>query len=375
MMKPSSMMSRRKKLKVLVVGGGESGADISAELGELSPNVTVWLRRPICVGPRYLNKRNEMQQVEANMTVDFPANGFLEAATTNRMSAGQNVYAYGFFRIEFPWIHLPGKELLSPNPRSWFLNCFPEGLGHCLCFLGYARPHQGGVPVLAEMLSRYIALLLHGERDLPPDYSAEARRDAAASREYYSLSPSLLTLIDYNAFLESVARRIGCEPRLPVFCILLFNFHMVTVLLLALQFCCSAPRLLSLHFTLQMWALSMASFFILYDGLPIKWWFYPHWAVWYRQRGPNANPALLHGVLKQVNLWTSTAITSGFVLLVLWSIPTYYAQRILSVVLFASSAIPTALGIHLPEAWGILLRPKLFSLHGCPWRMSDLYMP
>ncbi|KIW97885.1 uncharacterized protein Z519_01469 [Cladophialophora bantiana CBS 173.52] len=452
-----------KKLKVLVVGGGESGADISAELGELSPNVTVWLRRPICVGPRYLNKKDEMQQVKANMTVDFPANGFLEAATTNRMSAGQNVYAYGFFRrllwctpvlngtlsrmslastasaflrndqatyvtknqrmcealhegkievlvtpsisargrscefqladgttqrrdfdavvlctgfcIEFPWIHLPGKVPLSPNPRSWFLNCFPEGLGHCLSFVGYARPHQGGVPVMAEMLSRYIALLLRGERDLPPDYSAQATRDAAASCEYYSLSPNLLTLVDYNAFLESVARRIGCEPRLPVFCILLFNFHMVTVLLLALHFCCSASPLLSLRFTLLMWAVSMAGFFILYDGLLIKWWFYPHWAVWYRQRGPNANPALVNGVLKRVNLWKSTAITSGFVLLVLWSIPTFYVQRMLSVVLFASSAIPTALGIHFPEAWDVLLRPKLFSLHGCPWRMSDLYMP
>lgn len=88
----------KKKLRVLVVGGGESAADISAELGNLSPNVTVWLRRPACVGPRYLNAKDEMQQVESNKTADFPANGFLEAATTNRMSVGQNVYAYGFFR-------------------------------------------------------------------------------------------------------------------------------------------------------------------------------------------------------------------------------------------------------------------------------------
>ncbi|KIW34271.1 uncharacterized protein PV07_01061 [Cladophialophora immunda] len=389
-----------KKLKVLVVGGGESGADISAELGDLSPNVTVWLRRPICVGPRYLNKKDEMEQVEANMAVDFPANGFLEAATTNRMSAAQNVYAYGFFRrllwctpvlngtlsrmslastasaflrndqatyvtknqrmcealhdgkievvvapsmsargrscefqladgttqrrdfdavvlctgfrVEFPWIRLPGKLTLSSTPRSWYLHCFPEGLGHCLFFVGYARPHQGGVPVMAEMLSRYIALLLRGERELPPDYSAQAKRDAAASREYYNLSPNLHTLVDYNAFLESAARRIGCEPRLPLLCILLFNFHMLTVLLLALQLC--HPTLLwwGIRSTLLMWAVSMAGFFVLYDGLLIKWWFYPHWAVWYRQRGPNADPALLDGVLNRVNLWKSTAITSGY---------------------------------------------------------------
>jgi dimethylaniline monooxygenase (N-oxide forming) len=82
---------------VLVVGGGESGAAISAGLGDLSPNVIVWLRRASCVGPRYLNAASELQQVEANKMRDFPANGFLEAAITNRMSAGQNVYTYSIF--------------------------------------------------------------------------------------------------------------------------------------------------------------------------------------------------------------------------------------------------------------------------------------
>jgi dimethylaniline monooxygenase (N-oxide forming) len=38
-----------KKLRVLVVGGGESGADVSAELADLSPRVSVWLRRIACV--------------------------------------------------------------------------------------------------------------------------------------------------------------------------------------------------------------------------------------------------------------------------------------------------------------------------------------
>ncbi|OAP57196.1 hypothetical protein AYL99_07934 [Fonsecaea erecta] len=472
-----------KKLRVLVVGGGESGADISAELGERSPNnVTVWLRRPVCVGPRYLNRKDEMQQVQANMAVDFPANSFLEAATTNRMSAAQNVYAYGVFRrllwctpvlngtlarmslastasailrndqatyvtknqrmcealhaekievlvapsitargkslefvvaddggggsssttttttttqrrefdavvlctgfrVEFPWIHIPGEQAslsLSSNPRSWYLHCFPEGLGHCLFFVGYARPHQGGVPVMAEMLSRYIALLLSGERELPSDYSARAQRDAAASRAYYNLSPNLHTLVDYNAFLESVARRIGCEPRLPMLCTMLVNFHVLTVLLLLAQLLCF-PTLLrswwSLRTTLLMWAISMAGFFVLHDGVLIKWWFYPHWAVWYRQRGPGAHPALLDGVLARVNLWKSTAITSGFVLLVLWSVPTFYVQRIFSVFLFASSAVLSALDIQLPVAWVGLLRPKLFALHDCPWRVADLYLP
>ena len=449
-----------KKLHVLVVGGGESGADVSAELGELSPNVTVWLRRSSCVGPRYLNAINEMEQVAVNKTCDFPANGFLEAATTNRMSAGQNVYAYGFFRrllwhtsvlnrtlsrmcldstasafvmndqatyvtknqcmyealhekkievlvsqnvlasdrtcefqmrdgtterrefdaivlcngyrMEFPWLQV---EKFNSNPRSWFLHCFPEGLGHCLFFVGYARPHQGGIPVMAEILSRYIALLLHGERTLPPGYADQARCDAEAEREYYFLSPDLHSLVDYNAFLESVARRVGCEPILPAFCVLLFNLHLLAVLMLLLDYFNLNPNTLGPWFSTLLWAVTMAGFFLFDNGLLIKWWFYPNWAVWYRQRGPGAVPALPGTVMRRVNLWTATAITEGFILLILWSVPILYAQRLLSILLFIPYTVLTALGLSFPKAWGGLLRPKLFVLHSAQWRIFDLFLP
>ena len=79
-------------------GGGESAAGIAPELGCLSPNVSVWLRHSLCVGPRYVNSKSEMEQVERNKHQDVPANAFLEAGATNRMSAIQNVYAYGFWR-------------------------------------------------------------------------------------------------------------------------------------------------------------------------------------------------------------------------------------------------------------------------------------
>ncbi|KIV82205.1 hypothetical protein PV11_04332 [Exophiala sideris] len=454
-------------LKVLVVGGGESGADIAAELGDLSPNVTVWLRRPICVGPRYLNDKVEMEQILTNKTTDFPANGFLEAATTNRMSAAQNVYAYGLFRrilwhapvlngtlarmcltscksaffrndqatyvtknqrmcealhekkIEvvvcptisakgrwcqiqmsdgtteqlefdavvlctgfraaFPWILVPENKNLSSNPRSWFLHCFPKGLGHCLFFMGYARPHQGGVPVMAEMLSRYIALLLCGRRSLPAEYALQARHDEEAEREYYFLSPHLHTLVDYNAFLESVARRIGCEPSLPLACIVLFNIHMLSVVLLVLQSFKFSSGLVLWDFRynllLLVWAGSTVGFFLLHGGLLLKWWFYPHWATWYRQRGPGANPELLKIMMRRVDLWKSTAITRGFILLVLWSIPIFYAQRLLSIFLFAAHAILVAAGFQIDPYWGGMLRPKLFSLHNCSWKVSDLFLP
>ncbi|KAK9414631.1 putative FAD/NAD(P)-binding domain-containing protein [Seiridium unicorne] len=450
-----------KKLRVLVVGGGESGADISAELGELSPNITVWVRRAACVGPRYLNRVGEMQQIEANKTQDFPANGFLEAATTNRMSAAQNVYAYGFFRrilwyapvlnrvlnsmnldstgsaflmndqatyvtknqrmcealqqgsievlvsptistsgricefrtndhlklhrefdvillcsgfhAEFPWLKL--KDF-NADPRSWFLHCFPEGLGRCLFFVGYARPHQGGIPAMAEMLARYIALILRGDRVLPPDYTDKARCDAIAEQEYYHLSPNLRTLVDYNAFLESTARRIGCEPRLPALCILLFNLHLLGVMQIVQHFLrlpgLPVPGLQAPAF---LWLATVVGFLAYDDGLLIKWWFYPNWSVWYRQRGPGASPGHLYETLNRMKLWRSTAITRGFVLLIFWIVPTYYLQRLLSVLLFVPHIILYMLGLSFPKAWGGLLRPKLFVLHSNPWRFSDLFMP
>lgn len=445
-----------KNLRVLVVGGGESGADISADLGELSRNVTVWLRRHNCIGPRYLNERKEMDQVKANKTQDFPANGFLEAATTNRMSAAQNVYAYGFFRrllwnttvlnralcrmclgstksaflmndqatyvtknqrmcealgegkidaivaptmltrnrtcefhesdgtrqirefdvvvlctgykTTFPWLQV--KDFDS-NPRSWFLHCFPKDLGHCLFFVGYARPHQGGIPAMAEMLSRYVALVLRGERTLPLDYSDRALRDAEAERQYYFMSPNLNSLVDYNAFLESVARRISCEPRLPVFSILMFNVHMLAILLLLLRISFFSAQWVGA----VLWSVTMASFFLYDNGLLIKWWYYPNWPVWYRQRGPGAVPSLLNDTLHRVDLWKATAITRGFVLMILWSVPTYYAQRLLSIVLFLPQIVLTRIGIPFPKAWGGLLRPKLFVLHSNEWRFSDLFLP
>ncbi|KAF2117896.1 hypothetical protein BDV96DRAFT_489322 [Lophiotrema nucula] len=451
---------REKNLRVLVVGGGESGADISSDLADITPHATVWLRRPICVGPRYLVSDPEMEQVEANKKLQFPANGFLEAATTNRMSAAQNVYVYGFFRrilwhtpilnrtlanvslqstasaflmndqatyvtknqrmceawhngrievltcakvsahghtvnfhtqtdnIEqrefdvvllctgfrttFPWLKLPAFDT---NPRSWYLHCFPKDFGHCLFFVGYARPHQGGIPAMAEILSRYISLVLRGDRKLPSNYADRARLRQDAEREHYHISPDLHTLVDYNAFLESVARRIGCEPRLPLSCVIAFNLHMLSVLAFSIDYFQPGWSVLGRMSAALLWLGSLLSFLLLHGGLLVKWWFYPHWSVWYRQRGPGSNAKLLNDLLRRVNLWKSTAITNGFVLLVLWSWPTYYFQRILSSLLFIAFSVLRILGLRFPRAWGGLLRPKMFSLHDAEWRVSDLFHP
>jgi dimethylaniline monooxygenase (N-oxide forming) len=448
-------------LRVVIAGGGESAADISAELGELSPECAVWLRRPHCFGPRYLNSKNEMEQVVMNKTRDFPANSFLESATTNRMSAAQNVLLYGLwrrvlwslpilnrslnemclestkpafflndqatfvtknqrmceavwegkvelvvsptlstdqltfkfqtlgskkiqhrqfdavvlchgYRTEFPWIKIDG---LSANPRDWFLHTFPAGLGHSLAFVGYSRPHQGGIPPMAEIQARYVARIIKGDRVLPKNYATLAQHDATAERKYYHISPNLNSLVDYAAYLENVARRVGCEPYLPASCLLLYNIHMATVMLLVASWLGFVDLGQYKWHTLGVLGATLLGFLLVDDGLLIKWWLYPQWPVWYRQRGPSANPALLKNVLRRVPLWKSTAVTPGFLLLLVWSIPTYYFQRLLSPILFLPHLILAALGIRFRESWGGLLRPKMVVLHSGVWRFSDLFLP
>ncbi|KAK9777735.1 putative FAD/NAD(P)-binding domain-containing protein [Seiridium cardinale] len=452
-----------KKSHVLIVGAGESSADISAELSELSPHITVWVRRAPLFGPRYLNDSStEMEHVKMNKTCDYPANRFTECSTTNRMGTGLNVYSYGLFRrflfslpvldpnfsrfnlestassfvrtdqttwvtksariyeavtqntlevliapnisidgqscrlataqgsaqrdldaivlctgfrTEFPWLHLPDDYNFTNNPRTWFLHCFPDRLGHCLFFVGYARPQQGGIPAMAEMLSRYIALLLSRNNNvaLPEDYGTLALRDMSTARQYYSTSPDLHSLVDYNAFLESVARRVGCEPRLPIASVLLFNIHMLAVVFLVLCFC--GRSRLSYCPIIMVWIGTALGFFVVDNGLAIKWWFYANWSVWYRQRGPGANPKLFHGVLKRVRLLETEEITTFWAVLALWTVPAFYLQRLLSILLFVPFAAFELFGLDHTNTWFGWLRPKIHVLHRCPWRVLDLFLP
>ncbi|OAA60598.1 hypothetical protein SPI_05722 [Niveomyces insectorum RCEF 264] len=181
------------------------------------------------------------------------------------------------------------------------------------------------------------------------------------------LSPNLDTLVDYAAFLENVARRVGCEPRLPLVAVALYNAYMAPIGWMALHWLKPAHHLApaSMWHPVLLWAATVAGFLLYRDGLLIKWWLYPQWPVWYRQRGPGANPTLLQGVLNRVPLWKYTAITRGFIWLL----------RLLSLPLFLPHLLLEAAGIRFREAWGGLLRPKMVVLHSGIWRLLDLFMP
>lgn len=159
------------------------------------------------------------------------------------------------FRTEFAWLEVDGLEW---SPRRWFKHCFPPGLGHALMFVGWARPHQGGIPACAEMLARYAAMVLAGTRALPDDYARRAAIEGADEDAYYIHDRHSPNLVDYFAFMDSVARLIGCLPRPP-----------------------SRPE------------------------RRVQFWVYPNWPLWYRLDGPGAKPEVVESVLSALPLWRS----------------------------------------------------------------------
>jgi len=158
----------------------------------------------------------------------------------------------GFKMSEQPW---SGLEHINMNSRTWYKHCFPPRHNGRLMFLGWSRPHQGGIPPCSELLSRYGGMLLSGERTLPDEIDLEnfIKDEAKTERQYYFQTPNQTNLVDYSAFTESLAEKIGCQPSIP------------------------SP-------------LTNPSLFF-------KYWFYPFWPTWYRKDGPNANPDAFNEVM------------------------------------------------------------------------------
>lgn len=444
-----------KNWSVLVLGAGETGADVGAELANIVPGrVAVSIRHPIVAGGRFQNPFDEMTQLKDNWTKRYPVTSFLETYVASNISANVTRYfrdmmLFGFWNLgllqeetskmclshpnpqaavitkgqrmfeawhnktlqvieapvmtgsgktvtftrangetetreydavvlctgynaRFPWLRVNGFE--EPNPRDWFLHSFPPGLGHCLSFVGYARPQQGGIPAMAEILSRYIAQIRSGLDTLPRDYAVEALRAKASEIEYFSETPELGSLVDYNAFIESVARRIGCEPKPPTVCIFVFILHMLTVSFIFVKVFGGNVRV-SFQVLVPLWLTTFALGCILHDGFLPKWWFVPRWPVWYRQRGPGARPELLKSRLASITLAEDVNFSGPLMVAISCMVLALYAQRFMCLLLFIPHQFAAMLGVRYSKTFGSLLRPRLYSLHSAIWRISDLYLP
>jgi len=118
------------------------------------------------------------------------------------------------FGLDFDWISTSDPSVtLTSNPRSWFKHCFPPQMGEYIAFVGFARPHSGGIPQCSEMVSRYIAQLYLGNRELPANYPEIAIAEGEAEEACFNLTPDYKMLVDYMAYMMSVAKLVGCTPR------------------------------------------------------------------------------------------------------------------------------------------------------------------
>ena len=126
------------------------------------------------------------------------------------------------FKPRFPFLERNHPELASIVPRSLFKRClvpplYATAVGTSLFFGGLIRPAIGSIPPMAEMQARYYALLLSGKRVLPAalDTDEIIQADADADHEQFPLDATRVgALTDYMRYLSSMARLIGCEPRL-----------------------------------------------------------------------------------------------------------------------------------------------------------------
>lgn len=117
------------------------------------------------------------------------------------------------FNLKFPFL----DEIdIKQCPRTWFKHSIPPKYGNKLAFVGFGRPHQGGIPAVGEMQARYIALLFSGQRTLPANYAQAAKEEGEFEDAFYELTPNLKTLCDYPCMMNSLSRLIGCEPSLPL---------------------------------------------------------------------------------------------------------------------------------------------------------------
>ena len=262
--------------RVLCFGMGESAADIVAEINTVSRGTTLSVRRFHIFSSRMVGDRT-IDTVQSRFWHSIPAQTKAEAVrnhwrqilrTTNdpaiRLLAEHNIHATDEpgsvatkterifhamangmkldiggvkriegstvyfenghsedfdaimmctgFNTEFPF--LP-KQYRFNSVRECFLQCYHPILQDRMVFIGFARPQQGGVPLISEMLARYYALVLSGERQLPGNLKGLAQGEAQRwDQEFYD-TPHVAGLVNGFRFNETVADLIGCRPPRP----------------------------------------------------------------------------------------------------------------------------------------------------------------
>ena len=434
-----------KDKKVLIIGVGESAADIASEISQVAEQATVWSRRPFLIAPRYIQIQMNTKgfdeftcMQEEKWWRKCEIGDFLEVGTTSRCGNALPMWMYAsirqiiwklwsfdssapaslsllgkysrfatayvgpktYFRADqsgwvtknsrlmqmaaagnvevviskstsfenntctfqdvlvhndefadtktkdsllkkemkqdydvvvcctgyandFQWLETPQKDV-DWCPRTWYKHCWPPGFEKGqLAFIGWARPHQGGIPQTAELCARYHALLLSEERSLPANYADLAISEGQAETDFYILSPHLTSLVDWPSYAGALARMIGCEPKTP-----------------------------SLLFSPITWT---------------KFWVYPLWPCWFRLQGPGAKPDTFKQVMDRFPIAKSKVLLDPITMAIV--LPWSFAQKLLLNFLFFPFTWEKA-DIANTVAFA---KSKINVLHGNTIRFSDLF--
>jgi dimethylaniline monooxygenase (N-oxide forming) len=115
------------------------------------------------------------------------------------------------YRMAFPFFD--AAQAPSANPQACYKYMFAEDPS--LVFVGFVRPVIGSIPAIAELQSRYAALVFAGRRALPS--LAERARITREDTDFWNhrfrfTSRRLLGLVDLPFYCDQLARLIGCRP-------------------------------------------------------------------------------------------------------------------------------------------------------------------
>ena len=107
------------------------------------------------------------------------------------------------------------KELQVCDPRSLYKHMFHLDYGKRITWIGWARPGFGSQFPIMEIQSRYCALVLSGEKNLPS--IEEMEKTIADDISYYQYQfegncDRIRSLVDYYRYMNGMAKLIGCYP-------------------------------------------------------------------------------------------------------------------------------------------------------------------
>ncbi len=148
------------------------------------------------------------------------------------------------FEIEFPF--LP-EELRSTNPRDLYKHIFHPGADDTLAFVGFIRPLQGGVPVMSEMQSRYVARVFSKEASLPDkeEMQKTITQDKRRAEEEFRVTPHVTGLVNYTHYMEDLAQLIKCCPEVSFFKDIRLYYKLFFAPHFAIQYRISGPQALT----------------------------------------------------------------------------------------------------------------------------------